>query len=38
MVSGNPRHPLRVFRRTVWHYVKSGRPELFMYNRDSIKA
>ena len=30
--------PLRVFRQTVWHYVKSGRPELFMYDRDSIKA
>jgi len=32
------RRPCRVFRQTVWHYVKSGRPELFMYDRDSIKA
>jgi hypothetical protein len=24
--------------KPVWHYVKSGRPELFMYDKDSIKA
>jgi len=26
------------FNKPVWHYVKSGRPELFMYDRNSIKA
>jgi hypothetical protein len=26
------------FDKPVWHYVKSGRPERFMYERDSIKA
>ena len=31
-------HALRVVRQTVWHYVKSGRPERFMYERGSIKA
>jgi hypothetical protein len=30
--------PACCFDKPVWHYVKSGRPELFMYDRDSIKA